>query len=106
MSKDDESEDPTAVVSFVNPTFDCAYFSQDSRTLTVGGMIVGIRQHDLFAGHPLVIDDDRRFKIHSRLQRILRNHRDDQLNNVFVPLEFQAMQILKRERGDVGSPNV
>ena len=70
------------------------------------GVIVGIGQHDLLAGHALVIDDDRSFQVDSRLQRILRNHRDDELNKVFFALDFQAVQILESERGDVGSPNV
>lgn len=67
------------------------------------GVIVGIGQHDLFAGHALVVDDDRRFQVDSRLQRILRNHRNNQLDNVFFTLDLQAAQVLERESADIGT---
>ena len=44
--------------------FRCLYFNQDSRTLTIGGYD---SRNDVLAGHVLVIDDDRRFQVHSRL---------------------------------------
>src|SRR5687768_1723935 len=66
-------------------------------------MIVGIRQHDLFAGHPLVIDDDWRFEIDGCLQRVFRNNRDDQLYDVVVLLNVEAMEILKRECAHIGT---
>lgn len=68
-------------------------------------MIVAIGQHDLFAGHPFVIDDDWRFEIDGRLQRVFRNDRNHQLHYVVVVLNFKAMEILKGKRAHIGTKN-
>ena len=70
------------IAGSVHTNADCPYFNRDSRALTVGGYDSRSSTARFADGHALVIDDGRRFQVNSSLQRILRNHGDDELSNV------------------------